>query len=140
MDSPRRTAMAMFLGWILGNYVFCLNEVVEPPLTRAIRIACFITNFVTLLSLFTSNNECITPESSSLCTSASFANLLGFRITSLTMGSSITFCITSTFVRMFGNVTKVFSVYRSMTFANLLTFQFASTTSLVYSSTCFAIL
>jgi len=60
-------------------------------------------------------------------------------MTSLTMGSSNTFCITSTFLRMLGNATKVFSIYRSMTFVNLLIFQFAST-SLVSSSTCSAIL
>lgn len=140
MHSLWGTAMAMFLGWILGKCVFCFNEIVEPPFTRAIRIACFIANFVMLLGLFTLDNDYTTHESNFLCTSASFANLGGFGMTFLTMGSSSTFRITSTFVRMLGNATKVFSIYWSMTFVNLLTFQFASTTSLVSSSTCFAII
>lgn len=138
MDSLWWIVRAKFLGWILGNCVFCLNEVVE--LTRAIIITCFIANFLMLLYLFTSNNDCTTHESNFLCTSASFVNPIGFGMTSLTMGSSSTFRITSTFVRMLGNATKVFSIYQSMIFVDLLTFQFASTMSLVSSSTCSAIL
>lgn len=86
MDSLWQPTIAMFLGWILGNYVFCLNEVVEPPLTKAIKIACFIANFVMLLGLFTSNNDCTTHESNFLCTNASFVNPVRFGMTSLTMG------------------------------------------------------
>ncbi len=77
MDSLWWTTMVMFLGWILGNCVFCLNEVVEPLLTRAIRIACFIANFVMLLGLFASDNDCTTHESNFICISASFVNPVG---------------------------------------------------------------
>jgi hypothetical protein len=55
------------------------------------------------------------------------------------MGSSITFYIISTFVKMLENVARVFSIYRNMTFVTLLTFQ-STTTSPISSSTCFAIL
>ncbi len=140
MDSLWGMAMVMFLGWTLSNCAFYFNEVVEPLFIRAIKITCFVANFVMLLGLFTLDNDCATLESNSLCTTTSFANLIGFGMTSLTMGSSITFCITSTFVKMLGNVARVFSICRNMSFVGLLTFQSATATSFVYSSTCFTIL
>lgn len=69
MNSLWQTAMVMFLGWTLSNYVFCFNEVVKPLLTRVVRITCFVTNFVMLLGLFMSDNDCTTPKSNSFCTS-----------------------------------------------------------------------
>lgn len=140
MDSLWQIAMAMFLGWTLSNCAFYLNEVVEPSFIRAVRITCFGANFTILLGLFTSDNDCATLESNSLCIITSFTNPIRFGMTSFTMGSSITFCITSTFVKMLENVARVFSICRNMTFATLLTFQSTTTTSPISSSTCFAIL
>jgi len=139
IESLRRTTMAMFLGWTLSNYAFCFNEIIKPPFIRAIKITCFVTNFAMLLGLFTSDNDCTTLESNSRYITTSFTNPVGFGMTSLKMGPSITFCITSTFMRMLGNVARVFSIYQSMTFVALLTFQSTTTTSRVFSSTCFAI-
>jgi hypothetical protein len=110
MDSLWRTAMATFLGWTLSNCAFYLNENVKPPLIRATRIACFVTNFALVFGLFTSNKECATPDNSSFSISASFANPIRFGMTTFTMGSSITFHNTSLFVRMLGNATRVFSI------------------------------
>lgn len=130
----------MFLGWTLSNRVFCLNEDVEPPFTRVVRIACFVTNFTLVFGLFTSNKECTTPNSRFFSTSASFANPIMSGMTSFTMGSSITFRITSPFVRMLRNATRVFSIDWSMTFVAFLTFWSSTTWSSLSSSTCFAII
>jgi hypothetical protein len=91
MDSLWQIAMAMFLVWTLSKRAFYLNEDVKPPLIRDVKIACFVTNFALVFSLFTSDKECTTFDSSFFFASASFANPTRFGMTFFTMGSSITF-------------------------------------------------
>jgi hypothetical protein len=51
---------------------FCLSKVVELPLTRAVKMACFITNFIKVLVSFTFDNNCIYSNINSLSAKVSF--------------------------------------------------------------------
>ncbi len=106
--------------WMCNNWALCLSKVVEWPLTMVVKIACFITNFIKLLGIFISDNNCINPNIRSFSTSVSFETTLGFGSIFMMMGSDKTFCKITFFVRIIENELKVFLITSRITFIALL--------------------
>ncbi len=98
------------LGCTFNNQVFCLNVVVKLPLTRAIKMACFVTNFTKVLALFISNNNYINLYINSLSTKVFFKTTLRLGTRFIMMGLDKTFCTTISFAKRLGNVGKVFFI------------------------------
>ncbi len=109
MDSLHWIAMVI-LGCTFNNQVFCLSMVIKLSLTRAIKMACFVTSFTKVLALFTSNNNCTNLDINSLSTKVFFKTTLRLGTRFIMMGLDKTFCMTISFARTLGNVGKVFSI------------------------------
>jgi hypothetical protein len=62
-------------------------------------MACFVANFIELLDLFISDNNCTNPDIRSFSTSVSFKIALGFGSISTMMGSNKTFYKTTFFAK-----------------------------------------
>lgn len=121
MDFVQWIAMATFRGWTFKNQIFCQTKEVELPLTRVVKMACFVTNFVEELSLFNSNNDCTKPDRRSFSTNVSFKTILGFGKTFVMMGSNKTFYRITSFVRSLGNAFKVLLIICDIICVALLT-------------------